>query len=90
MSKFAKSELLIAGGSFVTENSCRKNAAESQKSLSFRAIARNLTSQALGTIKISPDGRNDIVTGWTFCEIVKIIAEKMRQKVRMKKIRGRE
>jgi hypothetical protein len=41
---------------------------KNQKSLSFRATARNLSSKALGTIKISPDGRNDIVTVWTFCE----------------------
>ena len=44
--------------------------AKSQKSQSFRATARNISSQALGIIKISPDGRNDIVTVWTFCGII--------------------
>ncbi|MFH2123510.1 MAG: hypothetical protein ABIJ50_08540 [Pseudomonadota bacterium] len=39
--------------------------------MSFRATARNLTPQPMETIKISPDGRNDIMAICTFYETIK-------------------
>ncbi|MFH2122221.1 MAG: hypothetical protein ABIJ50_01865, partial [Pseudomonadota bacterium] len=46
------------------------NLVKTQKSLSFRVTMRNLAAQPVDTIKISPDGRNDIIVICTFYETI--------------------